>query len=165
MLSRLGPKSKPRRRSLPLRRYDQLVALAEANAQKRHDALYGPSLGAAQDETSTKPEASQDAAVEGSLDLHAMTSSLILGYGPGIGSPRRRLDELHDCERAARSSSGDAFSTRLLQRMPVGAEPGPKSGPCPSAYLLPGKGCEGCRIPRLRSGRSSLLSSLSASTE
>ena len=58
------------------------------------------------------------------------TSNLILGYGPGIGSPRRRLDDFHDCERAARSGTGDAFSTRLPQRMPVRAEPGPKSGPC-----------------------------------
>ena len=74
-LSRLGPKRKPRRRSLPLRKYDQLVALAEANAQKsqkRHDALYGPSPGAEQYDTSAKPSISQADAVDIHLDLHTM---------------------------------------------------------------------------------------------
>ena len=45
LLSRLGPRRKPRRRSIPLRSYDRLVALAEANAQRKHDEAFGPSQG------------------------------------------------------------------------------------------------------------------------
>ena len=42
MPSRLGPKRKPRRRSLPLRKYDQLVALAEAPMHRRGMTISTP---------------------------------------------------------------------------------------------------------------------------
>ena len=48
LLSRLGPKPKQRRRRAILRSYDQLVELAEANAQRKHDDKYGPAQGAEQ---------------------------------------------------------------------------------------------------------------------
>ena len=69
-LLHMDPRRKPRRRPPPPSRYDQLVLLAEQNAQHRHDALYGPSLGAGLDRA---PEAAQRTpAVDSSLDLHAM---------------------------------------------------------------------------------------------
>ena len=72
MLSRLGPKRKPRRRSIPLRNYDQMVALAEANAQKKHDAIHGPSMGAAPDVSPLTIDVSKAATATVQQDLHAM---------------------------------------------------------------------------------------------
>ena len=48
LLSRLGPKPRQRRRRASLKSYDQLVELAEANAQRKHDAKHGPAQGAEQ---------------------------------------------------------------------------------------------------------------------
>ena len=67
LLSRLGPRRKPRRRSLPLKSYDRLVALAEANAQRRHDEAFGPSQGAAM-----ASELRGDTKAGSVLDLHTM---------------------------------------------------------------------------------------------
>ena len=76
LLSRLGPKPKQRRRRAILRSYDQLVELAEANAQRKHDARYGPTQGAEQvcphsaQAVSTCLAGTQEA--DPALDLHAM---------------------------------------------------------------------------------------------
>ena len=58
------------------------------------------------------------------------TRCLDAGHGPGFGSPRRLLRNFMTCKRAACQSLCDAFPARLLQRKPVRAEPGPKSGSC-----------------------------------
>ena len=76
MLSTLGPKRRSRRRCAHPRGYDALVELAEQTAQRRHDALYGPSSGAG---TDSDPASISEArsvqptrAVDSALDLHAM---------------------------------------------------------------------------------------------
>ena len=58
------------------------------------------------------------------------TSSLMLAYGPGVGSRRRLLNDLLGRERAARNGLCGASPARLPRRRPVGAEPGLKSRPC-----------------------------------
>ena len=76
LLSRLGPKPKQRRRRAILRSYDQLVELAEANAQRKHDARYGPTQGAEQVCPLSAPAVSTHLAgareTDPALDLHTM---------------------------------------------------------------------------------------------
>ena len=76
LLSRLGPKPRQRRRRAILRSYDQLVELAEANAQRKHDAKYGPAQGAEQVCPLSGPPVSTGLAgtpdADPALDLHAM---------------------------------------------------------------------------------------------
>ncbi|OLP94589.1 hypothetical protein AK812_SmicGene23363 [Symbiodinium microadriaticum] len=70
ILLHMAPRRKPRRRPPPSSRYDQLVLLAEQSAQRRHDALYGPSLGAGLDRTLEAVQ--QTPVVDSRLDLQAM---------------------------------------------------------------------------------------------
>ena len=76
LLSKLGPKPKQRRRRAILRSYDQLVELSEANAQRKHDARYGPTQGAEQVcplSAPAVPECLADTQeADPALDLHAM---------------------------------------------------------------------------------------------
>ena len=70
ILLHMAPRRKPRPRPPPSSRYDQLVLLAEQSAQRRHDALYGPSLGAGLDRTLEAVQ--QTPVVDSRLDLQAM---------------------------------------------------------------------------------------------
>ena len=76
ILSKLGPKPKQRRRRAILRSYDQLVVLSEANAQRKHDARYGPSAGAEPvcppSESATPEHLAGTQEGTPVLDLHAM---------------------------------------------------------------------------------------------
>ena len=89
-------------------------------------------------------------------------SCLDAGHGPGLGSPRRLLHNFMTCKRAACQSLCDAFPARLLQRKPVRAEPGPKSGPCFDLTSLRAlhqeRGARVAGLPHLRSSGSGWLS-------
>ena len=131
MLSRLGPKRKPRRRSLPLPKYDQLVALAEAPMHRRGMTIStAPPWVPPRTSLPLRLKPAKQPLSLLNWTCMPWTSLLMLTYGPGVGSPRRLLDELLGCGRVARSSPAGALPVRLPRRMPVGAEPGPKSGPC-----------------------------------